>query len=177
MKKLLPAIYIPNAPIAKDVLINYLDELRKKYPASSMINFIYLKLIFENNSPTFQKLNSSCFSTIINKRLFFEYEIERGEENGEDTNDVIEELITKFSDNPPKIGHNPAVSVSDDDFGKASLKEDAELISETLANIYAEQGYLRKAEKMFQKLASIYPEKNVYFAAQIKKLKNIENNQ
>jgi hypothetical protein len=75
------------------------------------------------------------------------------------------------------MGFNPDVHDANVNFGKASLLEDSELISETLANIYAEQGYTGKAEKMFKKLALLFPEKSVYFADQIKKLKNIENNQ
>jgi hypothetical protein len=182
MKQLNITTWFSNAPESKDGLTKYLEELRKKYPASSMVSFVYLKLLFEKNRQAYEKMKPSCFSTIVNKRLFYEYEISPAEnfekiEENEETTVVIGELITKFSDNPPKIGANTEELVLDANFGKQSLKEDPELISETLANIYAEQGYLGKAEKIFKKLALIYPEKNVYFAAQIEKLKNIENNQ
>jgi len=46
--------------------------------------------------------------------------------------------------------------------------------TETLAQIYAEQGYYEQAKQIYSKLILAYPEKNVYFAALIEKL-NVEN--
>ncbi|MCQ2135938.1 MAG: hypothetical protein MJY67_03385 [Bacteroidales bacterium] len=46
--------------------------------------------------------------------------------------------------------------------------------TETLAQIYAEQGYFEQAKEIYSKLILAYPEKSVYFAALIEKL-NIEN--
>ena len=198
MKKLHIKTYLPQAPASDDALIGYLKELQDKYPASSVVNFIYLKLLCEKNPKEYEKIKYSCFSVIINKRLFYEYQIDETplpgkEENRyspqkeelinevipveDDTNSAVEigQLVNQFSHNPPKMGFNPEVHNLNDNYGKQSLKEDPELISETLANIYAEQGYIGKAEKMFKKLSLHFPEKSVYFAAQIKKLKNIEN--
>ena len=45
-----------------------------------------------------------------------------------------------------------------------------ELYTETLAQIYAEQGYPEQAKKIYSKLILAYPEKNAYFAALIQKL-------
>ena len=42
--------------------------------------------------------------------------------------------------------------------------------TETLAQIYAEQGYLDEAKQIYSKLCLRYPEKSVYFAALIEKL-------
>lgn len=42
--------------------------------------------------------------------------------------------------------------------------------TETLAEIYAEQGYLDEAKQIYSKLSLRYPEKSVYFAALIEKL-------
>ncbi len=43
--------------------------------------------------------------------------------------------------------------------------------TETLARIYAEQGYCEHAIRIYEKLILAYPEKNAYFAALIEKLK------
>lgn len=43
--------------------------------------------------------------------------------------------------------------------------------TETLAQIYAEQGYYEQAMEIYSKLILAYPEKNTYFAALIEKLK------
>ncbi len=49
--------------------------------------------------------------------------------------------------------------------------EELDLYTETLAQIYAEQGYYQQAEHIYSKLRLAYPEKNAYFAALIEKLK------
>ena len=48
-----------------------------------------------------------------------------------------------------------------------------ELYTETLAQIYAEQGYYEQAKHIYSKLILAYPEKNAYFAALIEKLNEI----
>ena len=53
---------------------------------------------------------------------------------------------------------------------KLSVKENDDLVTETLAKIYASQGNLEKAIKAYKKLSLKYPEKKFYFAGQIKSL-------
>ena len=48
-----------------------------------------------------------------------------------------------------------------------------DLYTETLAQIYAEQGYYEQAKEIYSKLILAYPEKNAYFAALIEKLNEI----
>ena len=48
-----------------------------------------------------------------------------------------------------------------------------DLYTETLAQIYAEQGYYEQAKHIYSKLILAYPEKNAYFAALIQKLEEI----
>ena len=49
-------------------------------------------------------------------------------------------------------------------------EEEFDLCTETLAQIYAEQGYNEEAKQIYSKLSLRYPEKSVYFAALIEKL-------
>ena len=49
-------------------------------------------------------------------------------------------------------------------------EEEFDLCTETLAQIYAEQGYNEEAKLIYSKLSLRYPEKSVYFAALIEKL-------
>lgn len=51
--------------------------------------------------------------------------------------------------------------------------EELGFYTETLAQIYAEQGYYDRAKSIYSKLILAYPEKNAYFAALIEKL-NVE---
>jgi hypothetical protein len=52
-----------------------------------------------------------------------------------------------------------------------SVAENKDVISETLAKLYAKQGYREKAIAMYDRLGLAFPEKSAYFAAEIDKLK------
>lgn len=51
-----------------------------------------------------------------------------------------------------------------------SISRKDELVSESLAEVYAKQGKKEKAIEMYQKLSLLNPEKNTYFAAKIENL-------
>jgi tetratricopeptide (TPR) repeat protein len=51
-----------------------------------------------------------------------------------------------------------------------SISRKDELVSESLAEVYAKQGKKEKAIGMYQKLSLLNPEKNTYFAAKIENL-------
>lgn len=52
----------------------------------------------------------------------------------------------------------------------AGYLQDNDFCTETLAQIYAEQGYYEQAKDIYSKLILAYPEKNAYFAALIEKI-------
>ena len=51
--------------------------------------------------------------------------------------------------------------------------EDLGFYTETLAQIYAEQGYYGQAKNIYSKLILAYPEKSAYFASLIQKIDEI----
>ncbi|MGM9741537.1 MAG: hypothetical protein ACI3ZC_00565 [Candidatus Cryptobacteroides sp.] len=52
-----------------------------------------------------------------------------------------------------------------------------EFCTETLAGIYAEQGYFEQSKRIYSKLILAFPEKSAYFASLIEKLDKLINNQ
>ncbi|WP_236974329.1 hypothetical protein [Membranihabitans maritimus] len=56
-----------------------------------------------------------------------------------------------------------------------SVQENEEVVSETLADLYVQQGLTEKAKDMYTKLSLKFPEKSIYFAAKIKELKNLNS--
>ncbi len=58
----------------------------------------------------------------------------------------------------------------------AESDDTEELVTETLARIYLNQGHYQKAIGVMEKLSLKYPEKNIYFAGQIEKIKKLLNN-
>ncbi|MFZ4796935.1 MAG: hypothetical protein ACOYMA_05540 [Bacteroidia bacterium] len=87
----------------------------------------------------------------------------------------IENILEKFMRENPSISRpkteffNPAI------VAKTSAEEKDEIVSETLASIYLNQGLVKKSISTYEKLCLIYPLKNAYFAALINKIK-IEHN-
>lgn len=86
-------------------------------------------------------------------------------------------LIDKFINEQPKIVPDERKQKEDNEQAKASVQENSDMITDTLAQIYIKQGHYEKAIHAYEKLSLKYPEKNIYFAGQIKKIKQLINNQ
>jgi tetratricopeptide (TPR) repeat protein len=84
------------------------------------------------------------------------------------------ELINRFIETSPHISP-PAESDQPVDISADSIREDEGFLTDTLAKIYIKQGYYAKAIFAYEKLLLKFPEKSVYFAAQIEAIKNKMN--
>ena len=84
------------------------------------------------------------------------------------------DLIETFLNNPSKI-EKEDLNRNQKDISIETLASENELMTETLAKIYLKQQKYKKAIDAFRILSLKYPEKNAFFADQIKKIKKLEN--
>jgi len=85
--------------------------------------------------------------------------------------DLINQFIDKNTTitKPKKEAFFKAIDVA-----KESLVENNELVTPTLAKVYLEQGHYEKAISAYKKLCLQYPEKNSFFANQIKLINKLK---
>lgn len=88
----------------------------------------------------------------------------------------IDQLIERFIKNEPKIVPKKVEFYSPVNVAKQSVAFDEDLVSEPLASIFEKQGYFDKAIKAYEKLSLKFPEKRIYFAGRIEKIKEIIKN-
>ena len=86
------------------------------------------------------------------------------------------ELIDKFIAENPSISKPKAAFYNPISVAQNSITDKGDIVSETLAKIYAKQGYFEKAISIYEKLSLNNPEKSIYFAAQIERIKENQNN-
>jgi hypothetical protein len=181
-------------PIEEEHSFALFSKLQAQFPASPILNFYYLKLLQQHQPERYEQIKSQLMLTLLNRDIYHQFELypysdrssdptpqpemtaqlssQTDDKKAENEEDIVDHLIDKFSKDVPKIQADPKLHDMTANYGKASLEEDAEIVTETLANIYVNQGYYGKAVKMYKKLALIFPEKSSYFAARILQVKN-----
>lgn len=92
----------------------------------------------------------------------------QGKMSKEEANSIIEDFIQK---EPEKIKPDPTPFYSPVNMAKQSVTEKEDFVTETLAKIYLKQGNFSKAIRIYETLSLKNPEKKLFFAAQIEKIK------
>ena len=80
------------------------------------------------------------------------------------------EIIEKFIQKDPIIQPPSPENINNENMARQSAEDNYVLVTETLANIYIDQGLYLKAIEVFKKLILKYPEKKSYFATRIEEL-------
>jgi hypothetical protein len=86
------------------------------------------------------------------------------------------DLIDDFIRKNPRMPKPADSEDHGDDISMESMQESDAFMTETMAQIYLKQGYYYKALNTYEKLSLKYPEKSVYFATQIQKIKELISN-
>ena len=80
-----------------------------------------------------------------------------------------ESLINEFITNQPKIKPKKEF-YSPENMAKKSLIDNENIVTETLAKVYADQGNISKAKSIYEQLILRFPEKKSYFTSLIRNL-------
>ncbi len=83
-------------------------------------------------------------------------------------------LIEKFITTEPRITPKKQEFYNPVNKARQSVMENDSIVSETLALVYVKQGNFQRALKSYEILSLKFPEKSTYFAAQILKIKELQ---
>jgi hypothetical protein len=81
-------------------------------------------------------------------------------------------IINRFIENDPKI--SPVGKTEGSPTEVENIYQPEELMTETLAKVFVKQKKYGKATRAYKILSLKYPEKNVFFAGQIKEIKRLQ---
>ncbi len=152
---------------------------------------VILPLVNRKSEASLEKLTQDDLLTIVRKRLAEINEERKGKEpkpepdihwkEPEKGEPVLrpaaefirskDELIEKFIKEEPQISRPKKEFFNPTSSSQRSNLDEEDIVSETLAQLYAKQGNLPKAIHIYEKLSLRFSEKSRYFAAQIENLK------
>ena len=129
-------------------------------------------LVDNSNNEEIDKLKLSFIDWIeFTEDNNTKYELEIVEDKKSPLQDKLS-IIDKFIENDPKIS---PIDKSVNSFDEIEFDDYSdELMTETLAKVLVKQKKYKKAIRAYKILCLKYPEKNVLFASQIEKIKNLQ---
>ena len=151
-------------------------------PIKAHSPFEIKKPIIEKESNKIQVDNSNNEEIDKLKLSFIDWIEFTDDNNTKDELEIVEDkksplqdklsIIDKFIENDPKIS---PIDKSVNSFDEIEFNDYSdELMTETLAKVLVKQKKYKKAIRAYKILCLKYPEKNVLFASQIEKIKNLQ---
>lgn len=116
---------------------------------------------------TLEKKENIATEKNENPADLLEFDIADGEE------DAPVDLIDQFIKENPRIIPRLDLEDARGDMSIDGTAEDEEIVTETLADIYEQQGLYNKAKEAYGKLILKFPEKKAYFASRITELEKL----
>jgi tetratricopeptide (TPR) repeat protein len=146
-------------PLASESLAGNSDQLHKS-GFSSIPDSIH-----ESDSPVEKKNSSGSGTGPLQPVDDFQ--------DNKSASNLSSEIISRFIREEPRISQPKHEFFNPVDNARQSTFDHDDMVTETLAEIYASQGMTDKSIKIFEKLIVIIPEKSSYFAGRIKELQQI----
>jgi len=120
--------------------------------------------------------NFKSFNNQFNNSLNIKTNENQQENESEKQEDFSENksLIDAFIKAQPKISKPKSTIKPLNDASKDSISDNDDFITETLATIYINQKHYDKAIEAYEKLSLKFPQKSIYFARRIEKIRNLK---
>ncbi|WP_346862812.1 hypothetical protein [uncultured Draconibacterium sp.] len=186
--------HLQNADSLNEHTLENLKNITEEFPWFQAGWMLYLKNLKNCNDPAYETVLKKVAVMVPERKNLFRflnselpaqqpsieklkaastlYQLE-GETSASDS------LIDRFLNSGSSVIRKKADvlnGVENKELIEKSVAENDEIITETLASIYFQQKNYEKAQRAYQKLSLKYPEKSVYFAARIKEIEVLKNN-
>ncbi|TWP31464.1 hypothetical protein ETU08_01370 [Apibacter muscae] len=168
---------ISNYSYIKQLGLSHLFDTTDKEEISSKTQPTKNDEVVENENKVFvDKDQKEPIKEIKQEKLTFNQWLSLSQKGTKKT-EKQEEIIHKFIENNPKITPPKKAdkNIKSFEFKNEEIKDIANLMTITLAQLYVEQGKYDTAITAFKILSLKYPEKSSYFVSEIKKIKKLKN--